>query len=53
MKPNLLAFSFLSGSIIVCNEQSNPKVFDAARCHLGVLGIVLSVKLQVLQINTK
>ncbi|KAF4788230.1 hypothetical protein TURU_162800 [Turdus rufiventris] len=35
-----------SGEILECSESVNPEVFQAARLHLGCLGIVVSVTFQ-------
>uniref|UniRef100_A0A803W5V0 L-gulonolactone oxidase n=1 Tax=Ficedula albicollis TaxID=59894 RepID=A0A803W5V0_FICAL len=35
-----------SGEILECSESVNPEVFQAARLHLGCLGIVMSVTFQ-------
>lgn len=34
------------GEIIKCSASSNKDIFDAARCHLGALGIILDVTWQ-------
>ena len=34
------------GTILECSESSNVDVFQAARVHLGCLGIILTVTLQ-------
>lgn len=34
------------GKIIHCSEAENEDVFNAARCHLGALGIILDVTWQ-------
>nr|XP_002122023.1 L-gulonolactone oxidase isoform X1 [Ciona intestinalis] len=34
------------GTILRCSQQENAEIFSAACCHLGILGIILSVKLQ-------
>ncbi|NXG08070.1 GGLO oxidase, partial [Sakesphorus luctuosus] len=38
-----------SGDILECSESANPEVFQAARLHLGCLGIVLSVTFQCVE----
>ncbi|XP_053316228.1 L-gulonolactone oxidase-like [Spea bombifrons] len=35
-----------SGEILECSESTNPEIFQAARLHLGSLGVVLTVTLQ-------
>ena len=34
------------GTILECSESSNVDVFQAARVHLGCLGVILTVTLQ-------
>lgn len=34
------------GTVLVCSESSNAEVFQAARVHLGCLGVILTVTLQ-------
>ncbi|NP_001088534.1 uncharacterized protein LOC495407 [Xenopus laevis] len=34
------------GEILECSEASNPEIFQAARLHLGSLGVILSVTIQ-------
>lgn len=34
------------GTILLCSESSNAEVFQAARVHLGSLGVVLTITLQ-------
>ena len=34
------------GEIIKCNNNENKDIFDAARCHVGALGIILDVTWQ-------
>ncbi|XP_027566084.2 L-gulonolactone oxidase-like [Pipra filicauda] len=41
-----LTLLLASGEILECSEAANPEVFQAARLHLGCLGIVLSVTFQ-------
>ncbi|XP_058690065.1 L-gulonolactone oxidase-like [Poecile atricapillus] len=41
-----LSLLLASGEILECSESLNPEVFQAARLHLGCLGIVLSVTFQ-------
>ncbi|OBZ89695.1 L-gulonolactone oxidase [Choanephora cucurbitarum] len=35
------------GEILFCSPTSNKEVFEAARCHLGALGIITRITLQV------
>ena len=35
-----------SGELLTCSETSHPEILRAARSHLGVLGVVVSVTLQ-------
>uniref|UniRef100_A0A8C5PDD5 L-gulonolactone oxidase n=1 Tax=Leptobrachium leishanense TaxID=445787 RepID=A0A8C5PDD5_9ANUR len=35
-----------SGEILECSQSENPEIFQAARLHLGCLGVILSVTLQ-------
>ncbi|XP_075779345.1 LOW QUALITY PROTEIN: L-gulonolactone oxidase-like [Pelodiscus sinensis] len=35
-----------SGQILECSESASPRIFQAARLHLGCLGVVLSVTFQ-------
>ena len=35
-----------NGTILECSESSNAEVFQAARVHLGCLGVILTVTLQ-------
>ncbi|NXD31022.1 GGLO oxidase, partial [Spelaeornis formosus] len=41
-----LSLLLASGEILECSESADPEVFQAARLHLGCLGIVLSVTFQ-------
>ena len=34
------------GDIIQCSKHVNKEIFDAARCHLGAVGIILDVTWQ-------
>lgn len=34
------------GTVLECSETSNADVFQAARVHLGCLGVILTVTLQ-------
>ncbi|VTJ69441.1 Hypothetical predicted protein [Marmota monax] len=34
------------GAILECSESSNTEVFQAARVHLGCLGVILTITLQ-------
>ena len=34
------------GTILECSESSNAEVFQAARVHLGCLGVILTITLQ-------
>jgi len=38
----------ISGSVIHCSEDKDVQLFEALKCHLGILGIILDVTLQVL-----
>lgn len=35
-----------SGEILECSESVNPEIFQAARLHLGCLGVVLTITFQ-------
>ncbi|CAH2330188.1 L-gulonolactone oxidase, partial, partial [Pelobates cultripes] len=35
-----------SGEVIECSQSSSPEIFQAARLHLGCLGVILTVTLQ-------
>uniref|UniRef100_A0A8U7MNP3 L-gulonolactone oxidase n=1 Tax=Corvus moneduloides TaxID=1196302 RepID=A0A8U7MNP3_CORMO len=41
-----LSLLLASGEILECSDSVNPDIFQAARLHLGCLGIVLSVTFQ-------
>eukprot|EP00079_Xenopus_tropicalis_P025911 XP_012819551.1 PREDICTED: L-gulonolactone oxidase-like [Xenopus tropicalis] len=41
-----LALMTASGEILECSEATNPEIFQAARLHLGSLGVILSVTIQ-------
>ena len=34
------------GEIIQCSQNVNKEIFDAGRCHLGALGIILDITWQ-------
>ena len=34
------------GEIIECSNDTNKEIFNAARCHLGALGIILDITWQ-------
>ncbi|GAB5570334.1 D-2-hydroxyglutarate dehydrogenase [Prionailurus iriomotensis] len=46
--PEVVALTLLTadGTILECSESSNAEVFQAARVHLGCLGVVLTITLQ-------
>ncbi|XP_073484926.1 L-gulonolactone oxidase-like [Aquarana catesbeiana] len=41
-----LTMMMASGEILECSESANPEIFQAARLHLGSLGVILTVTLQ-------
>lgn len=41
-----LTLMMADGTILECSESSNAEVFQAARVHLGCLGVILTVTLQ-------
>ena len=36
-----------TGEVALCSRRTNPELFDAVRCGLGALGVVVGVVLEV------